>query len=460
MTTLDLADHPLDLRARLEGAVLQPGDAGYDDARAGFNLAFDQRPALIVEPLTGTDVAEAVRFAARRGLRVSVHATGHGPARPADGALMIATHRLTGVTVDPAARTARIQAGARWSAVLGPAQEHGLAPLVGSTTHVGAVGYTLGGGLGWLGRRYGLASDLVRSFDLVTPEGLELTCSADENPEVFWALRGGGAGSLGVVTAMEIELVPVTTVYAGNLVYPATMAREVARRWRSWVDGMDERLTSSLSIMNFPDVEILPEPLRGQSFVMVRGAWCGPVAEGAALIDTWREWRAPAMDLFGEMPFAAADTISNDPTTPMPVMVTNEWFETLPDEAIDVVVAATVPVPGRPPALVFSEFRHVGGAVRRGAAVAANDRGRSGEFLLEMGGLLAGPDATALPAHLRLTREKLAPFVTGAAYLNFLEGEEKARRSAAAFSPQHRERLRRVKAALDPQGRFAHGVAL
>jgi FAD/FMN-containing dehydrogenase len=157
------------LRARIAGEVLTLADPGYDEARAGFNLLCDQRPAVIVVPATGADVAEALRFAAATRLRVSIHATGHGVARSADGALMIATRRLTDVGIDPLAKTARIAAGARWGAVLGPAQEHGLAPLLGSTTDVGAVGYTLGGGMGWLGRRYGLCSDSVRSFDLVTP---------------------------------------------------------------------------------------------------------------------------------------------------------------------------------------------------------------------------------------------------------------------------------------------------
>jgi FAD/FMN-containing dehydrogenase len=414
-----------------------------------------------VVPASVADVAEAVRFARFGDLPVAVQATGHGVARPADGAVLIVTATLDGVTVDPAARTAYVGAGALWNAVLEPAQEHGLAPLLGSTPFVGAVGYTLGGGMGWLARRHGLASDSVRAFDVVTPDGIEVRASAQEQPELFWALRGGGGGSLGVVVGMEIELFPVTTVYAGNLLYPAEAAAEVLRRWRDWVAGVGEELTSAVTLMNFPPLPEVPEPLRGGSFVLVRGAWCGDLDEGKALIDQWRSWRTPVADMFGPLPFAQIAAVSQDPVDPMPSKVTSEWFDTLPDEAIDVLVRSVVPAPGKAPALVFGEVRHAGGAIRAGAAAAANDRGRSGEFLLELVGVPAGPEAArALDAHLRGTREALAPHVTGAAYLNFLEGAEKQERTPAAFSPRNLARLRAVKAALDPADRFRHGFGV
>lgn len=454
-------DAVADLRTRTTGAVLTATDSGYDAARAAWNVVVQQRPAVIVVPESDADIVAAVRFARAAGLRVAIQATGHGVARPADDAVLIVTAKLDAVTIDPAARTARISAGAKWGAVLAPAQEHGLAPLLGSTTDVGAVGYTLGGGIGWLARRYGLASDSVRSFDLVAPDGSLVHTSADQRPELFWALKGGGGGTLGVVTAMEIELYPVRTVYAGNLLYPADMAREVMTRWREWAAGASDELTSSVVLMNFPPFEEVPEPIRGKSFVIVRGCWSGDLAEGEALVDQWRSWRAPVLDMFGPMPFSAADAISNDPVDPMPAMVTSEWFDTLPDEAIDILVKATVLEPGRQPSLVFSEIRHAGGAIRTNAAKAANDRGRSGEFLLEMVGFVPHPHAgLALEAHLRHTRLALAPFVTGATYLNFTEGREKQERSAAAYSPEHLRRLQAVKTSVDPDDRFSHGFGI
>ncbi|MGD9704335.1 MAG: FAD-binding oxidoreductase [Acidimicrobiia bacterium] len=454
-------DAVADLRGRTVGEVLTADDAGYDAARAAWNVVVQQRPAVIVVPESVGDVAAAVRFARANGLRVAVQATGHGVARPSDGAVMIVTARLDAVTIDPAARTARVSAGAKWGAVLAPAQEHGLAPLLGSTTDVGAIGYTLGGGMGWLARHYGLASDSVRSFDLVTPDGSQVHASADEQPELFWALKGGGGGTFGVVTAMEIELYPVRTVYAGNLLYPVEMAREVMTRWRDWASTASDELTSSVVIMNFPPLEEVPEPVRGRSFVIVRGCWSGDLAEGEALLDEWRNWRAPALDLFGPMPFSAADGISNDPVDPMPAMVTTEWFDVLADEAIDVLIRATVAAPGHQPTLAFSEIRHAGGAVRANAPKAANDRGRSGEFLLEMVGIAPHPHAgLALEAHLRYTRLALAPFVTGAAYLNFMEGREKQERTPTAYSADHLRRVQAVKAAVDPDDRFCHGFGI
>jgi FAD/FMN-containing dehydrogenase len=450
-----------DLRAAVTGDVLVAGQEGYEQHSRGFNLALVQRPAVVVVAACVEDVVLAVRYAAEQDLPVAVQATGHGTARLADGALLLVTSRLTGVRIDAETRIARIEAGAKFAAVLPAAQEHGLAPLLGSTTDVGAVGYTLGGGFGWLGRRFGLCSDSARSFDLVTAEGELVHAAADENAELFWALKGGGGGSLGVVTSMELELYPVTDVYAGNLLYPAFMARDVLRRFRDWVADADERLTSSVVMMNFPPFEDVPEPLRGQSFVMVRGCWSGDLEEGAALIDQWREWRPPVMDLFGPMPFSAADSISQDPVDPMPAMVTTECFDALPDEAIDVLVQAVVPAPGRAPLLVFAEVRQMGGAVRRAAGAAANDLARSGEFLLEMVGVPMDPHvALALEAHLRYTRAALAPYATGAAYLNFTEGDEKQERTASAFSAGHLARLRAVKRAVDPHDRFSHGFRL
>lgn len=450
------------LRASVRGEVLTPGEAGYDAARAGFNLHRDQRPAIIVVAADTADVAAGARFAAAHDLRVTVRATGHGPGRECDGAVMINISRLTAVAIDLAAHTATLGGGAKWASVLGPAQEHGLAPLVGSTTAVGAVGYTLGGGMGWLARRHGLSSDAVRAFQLVTPDGSVIRCSPIEFPEVFWALRGGGAGSLGVVTEMEIDLFPVDVVYGGALCYPIEDAREVLDRWRGWARGADPNLTSAVCLMNFPPLDLVPEPFRGRSFAIARGCWAGDLETGRALVDEWRAWRAPVADLWGPMPFAAVDAISMDPTDPVPTVMTTEWFADMPsDEAVDAVIAATVPEPGRPPMVLLAEFRHAGGAIAAGTVHAANDAGRSGEVLLELVSIVPDPHAAlAIEAHLHRTRESLEPHVTGAAYLNFLDGEDRTARAAQAFSEENLARLRRVKATLDPGNRFCHGFGI
>ncbi|MEE4024638.1 FAD-binding protein [Gordonia sp. PKS22-38] len=450
-----------ELADRIAGDVLGPGDHGYDEARTGFNLLADHRPAVIAVPANSHDVIEVVRFAADEGLRVAIQATGHGPGSAADGALLINTSKMTDVSVDPAARTATVAAGAKWAPVLAQAQAHGLAPLLGSTTDVGVVGYTLGGGFGWLGRKYGLSSDAVRSFDIVTPDGNPLRVSATSHPDIFWALRGGGSGSLGVITDVVIDLFPVSTVYAGNLFYSAEDAPEVLRRFAEWAPRQSEDLTSAVTVMNFPPLDIVPEPFRGKTFTLVRGCWSGDVADGARVIDEWRQWKTPEVDLWAEMPFAAADAISMDPTDPLPAMVTTEWLDELPDAAIDIVVDRVRPKPGTLPLVLFAEIRHAGGAVARGAATSPNDRGREGTFLLELASMVPDPHVgLAVESALRLTRKALEPYVTGAAYLNFVEFDEKTARSATSFSEDNHRRLVAIKAALDPENRFCHGVAL
>lgn len=461
VSPLDPSSDSIDaLRSRLDGDVLLPGDADFAAACTAWNLCFSHDPEAVVVAGSIADIAEVVRFTNALGCSLTVQATGHGFSRPATDGVLLVTSRLTDVEIDRRTLTARVACGAKWGAVLGGAQEHGLAPLLGSTTDVGAVGYTLGGGMGWLGRRYGLASDSVRSFDLVLPDGTEVRASSLENEELFWALRGGG-GCFGVVTSMTIELYPVGVVYAGNLLYPIEMATEVIRRYRDWVVGMDDQLTSSVAITNFPPIDEVPEPLRGQSFVIVRGCWCGDVAQGEALVDEWRRWHAPTIDMFGAMPFSMADTISNDPVDPIPAMVTTEWFDTLPDDAIDVLVLAGAPRDEQPPMLTGVELRHAGGAIRAKAARVANCRSRSGEFLLQMVGIVFGPEhGDALAAYLATVREALAPMVSGAAYLNFLEGEEKYTRSVTSFTDGDLARLRAVKDAVDRDNRLRNAVRI
>ena len=256
-------------------------------------LSTQQWPALIVEVLTIQDVVESVRFARTHGLHVAVQATGHGMARPANDALLIVTHRLNGVVVDPVRQTAHIEAGVEWGKVLELTQAHGLAPLLGSSPNVGAVGYTLGGGVGWLARKYGLAVDSVQSFEVVTAQGEVLRASASEHPDLFWALRGGGGGNYAIVTAMDVRLYPVAMVYGGNLLYPASEARGVFQRYREWIKHLPDEMTTSVLIMNYPPFPQVPEPVRGKSFAIVRGCYAGDLEAGKALLELVAHMAAP-----------------------------------------------------------------------------------------------------------------------------------------------------------------------
>lgn len=449
------------LRECVAGDVLLPDSPGYDDARHGFNLLVDPRPAVVVVAETRFDVVEAVRFAHREDLRVAVMATGHGQGPSSDGALLINTSRLTEVDVDAQAATARIAAGATWADVLTRTQPHRLSALVGSSTGVGAVGYTLGGGFGWLARKFGLASDRVRSFEVVTPDGQVVTASTAKNAELFWALRGGGAGSLGVVTSMEIDLTPVGSVYGGNLFYPADDAVEVIRRFRDWAPHQSEELTSAVTLMNFPPLPEIPEPLRGNSFVIIRGAWSGVPDVGRDIVNEWRRWRAPVADTWAEMPFDAIDSISMDPTDPVAAMISTEWIDDVTDDVVDALIDRIYPTPGDPAIVTFGELRHGGGAVERNVAASPTDLGRTGTFLLELVAMIPDPHAAlVVESKLQLVRDSVAAHVTGATYPNFVHGDDLSSRSASAFSDDNRAKISALKLELDPTNRFCHGMGL
>jgi hypothetical protein len=447
------------LRTRVQGQVLLPGDAEYDRYRMGWNLTVDQRPALIVLPETAADIAEAARFAGQADLDIAVMATGHGVVRPADDCLLINTAHMTGASVDEQAQTARIEAGTKWGPVLALSQAVGLAPLLGSSPDVGAVGYTLGGGIGWLGRKYGLAADSVLEFEVVTSDGQMLTVSETENRDLYWALRGGGGGNLVIVTAMTIKLYPVTTVYGGNLIYPMEKGQEVMRRYREWIKNVPDEMTSSVALMNVPDLPIAPEFLRGKSVVFVRGCYCGNLDDGKALIDSWREWREPLVDMFGPMPFADVAQISSDPEDPVPGKTSGAWLSTFSDEAIDALFWYTKPADGPPP-IIITEIRHVGGAMSRVNPGDAAYSNRQESLLLSFIGMTPTPEAQqGFAAYLAKLKEALGPALSGRVYINFVEGAESSQRVKDAFSAVAYRRLAELKARYESLGRCPIGLA-
>jgi hypothetical protein len=309
--------------------------------------------------------------------------------------------------------------------VLDVVTPHGLAPLVGSTPDVSAVGYTLGGGLGWLARKYGTSADSVIAFEVVTADGQLVRASATENPELFWGLRGGGAGALGVITAMEVQLYHVPQVYGGNLFYPAEMAGEVMRRWRDWLPSLPEDITAGVTLFNFPAIPDVPEDFRGRSFVLVRGAYDGPMEEGEKLLSYWREWRTPEFDLFGPLPFDRIAEVSMDPLDPLPVEVVGMWLRSLSDSTIDQLINASFPKDGPPP-ILFTEMRHAGGALSRGGKVASAFGNRDASILLEMVALTpTKQDIAAVRALTAQTRQRITEDLHGGLYLNFLEGDDR-----------------------------------
>ena len=261
------------LRDLLDGEVFTPADAEWDEARLAWNLAADQHPAAVVYAESAADVAAVVRFARENGLHVTTQGTGHFANTIAsfDETILLKTSRLRDLEIDPEARIARAEAGVLWQEVSLAAAEHGLAGLAGSAGDVGVVGYTLGGGLGWLARRYGLAANSVVAVELVTADGRHVRTDRDNEPDLFWAVRGGG-GSFGIVTAIEFALYPVAEVYAGVLFFPFERSAEILNAWREWVEDTPREVTSAGRLMQFPPIPQLPEALRGQSFVIVEAA--------------------------------------------------------------------------------------------------------------------------------------------------------------------------------------------
>lgn len=438
--------------------VSRPGDVGYDAERAGFQTADTHRPALTVGARDSADVRAAVGFAGAHGLPVAVQATGHGQSVPADGGMLINTRRLAGVRVDAGARTARIDAGVRWGQVITEAARHGLAPLSGSSPDVGAVSYTLAGGLGLLARRYGYAADHVRALDVVTADGRLRRATARREPDLFWALRGAGP-NFGVVTGMEMGLVPVTRLYGGGLFFDTDRVADVLHLWRRWTETVPEALTSSVALIPFPDVPAVPEPLRGRYAAHVRIAHTGTATEGARLVAPLRAAGPPLIDTLGELPYTASGSICTDPTTPHAYHGTSAMLAGLDDTAVSTVL--DLAGPGAPVTCVV-QLNHLGGALARPPAVAGAVGHRDARYLLRVISPLTGDDRRAEVAalHQGLYRA-LGPAVTGRSlgfHFGAAAGPDLVRNGYDGVA--HR-RLAELKAAYDPANmfRFNHNIA-
>jgi FAD/FMN-containing dehydrogenase len=429
--------------------LIEPGEEGYDAARQTFNLTIDQRPALIAEPADAEQVSAAVRFAAARGLRVAPQATGHnaGPLGPLEDALLLRTSAMKGVEIDAAARRARVLAGSKWEEVVPRASELGLAALHGSSPDVGVVGYSLGGGIGWYARKHGLQTNSVTAIELVDADGDQLRVDRDNEPELFWALRGGG-GNFGVVTAIEFDLYPVERVYAGALFFPYERAAEVMHAWREWTASTPDEVTSTVKLLQFPPLPDIPEPMRGRSFAVASAAFLGGEGEGAELMRPLREL-GPVMDTFAMVAPVGLSELAMDPRHPVPSTTDSQLVGDLPPEAIDDLLAVTGPGSGSQ--LVSMELRQTGGALARTAAHHGALDSLAGSYVaFGVGVVMDEATAVTAQAQLALVHEALRPHAAGR-YLNFTEHEADIR---SAFAEGTYARLRAAKAAYDPDGRF------
>jgi FAD/FMN-containing dehydrogenase len=460
MATRTLSAIDQQLGESFRGELLLPSSPGYEAARRIWNGAIDRRPACIARCRGVADVVAAVRFARERELEIAVRGGGHNVAGTAvcDDGVVVDLSEMRAVWVDPAGRTAWVQGGALWSDVDRETQAHGLATTGGIIGHTGVAGLTLGGGLGFLMRKHGLAVDNLLAAELVTAEGCILRASADENPDLFWALRGGG-GNFGVVTSFRFSLHPVgPTVMAGPVVWAADDTADVLRFYRDFAAEAPDELGSVVRLGTVPPLPAIPEHLHWRPAVSVGCCYAGAVQDGERAVRALRRFGRPLVDLLSPTPYAAFQGGLDD-------TVLHGWhyywkatdLAGLSDDVI-AVVADHAFAAGSPRS--YSAMFHLGGAVARVPRNATAYAGRDVAHNIVI-------DAVALPgepgervaaeaAWARRFLEALQPHGTGGVYVNFLDADDDPSRVRGAYGDRIYPRLAEVKAEYDPDNVFHH----
>ncbi|MEH3154410.1 MAG: FAD-binding oxidoreductase [Gordonia paraffinivorans] len=435
------------LRTAVTGTVAAPGEPGYERATP-WNVAVPVAPRAVVIAADADDVAATMRVAADHGLTVAVAATGHGAVPVDDSSILVHTSALTECVVDPAGRTARVGAGVQWQGVMDAATPHGLAPLVGSSPAVGVVGFLTGCGIGPLVRTYGLSSDHVRAFELVTGAGEQMRVTPDEHADLFWGLRGG-KGTLGIVTAVEIDLLPVPRFYGGALYFDGADADAVLRAWRDWSVDLPEDTNTSIAFLQLPPLPDVPPPLAGRFTVAVRYTSVADPTDAARLLAPMRAVAQPIIDMVDVMPYAAIGAVHADPVDPMPSTEQHTLLAELPDAAIDTLMTGAGPQSGSPQVIV--EIRRLGGAFGRPAAVDSAFSQRDAEYTLLAIGVLAPEIAAVVPAHAAGLMTVMEPWSTGGRLPNFGASGD-AERIARCYDEDTRHWLAALADQYDPAG--------
>ncbi len=442
--------------AGFAGQLLYPGDAGYDDGRTVFNSMIDRRPAVIARCTNAADVAAAVGLARDNGLPLSVYGGGHGVTGAAvvnDG-VCVDLRGMQRVDVDASAKVARVEGGATWGIVDAATQEHGLATTGGRVTSTGVGGLTLGSGSGWLERKFGFVCDNLVKAEVVTADGRIVTASADENPDLFWGLRGGG-GNFGIVTAFHLrlhELGPI--VLGGLLVFPPEMGPDLVRFYREFMRDAPDEVGSGLAFICAPPEEFVPEPVRGQPVIGVVCCYAGPVEEGEIAFKALREFGPPALDLVGPMPYVGVQQLldAGNPKGNQNYW-TADFLADLPDKAVDELVAkATKPVSPLTSIILIPG----GGAVARVSDEETAFGQRNAPWNIHLLSMWTDPaDDDKNIAYTRELAALVKPYTTGEVYLNFI-GDEGLTRVEQAFGPAKWKRLTELKKKWDPTNLFRH----
>jgi len=440
------------LRGLCGGSVQLPGDPAYDMARSPWNLQTRDFPAAVAYPAFPDEVAEVVHAAAAAGLRVAAQGTGHG-APPLEGrltdAVLLRTSAMTDLDVDADRRTVRAGAGVLWGDLADAAGRHGLATRHPSSPDVGVVGYTLGGGIGWYARELGLQCNAVTAVELVLADGAFVRATADDEPDLFWALRGGAA-PLGVVTALEFDVFALETVVAGHLIWDWTAVERVLPAWVAWCAEAPDEATTAFRLIDVPAAPAIPGELRGRRIAMIDGAVLGDDASAAEVLAPLRALR-PEFDTVARVPAASLVRLHLDPEGPTPAYASSTLVSGLPDEAIAAIIGSVGPGSGT--RLAAAELRQLGGALARpapdGGALAALD----GSFLALGLGLGGGDDEAWVQQRADAARflSAVEPWATGRQYLPMLDDRTDTRKS---FPPGVHARLSAVRRSVDPHGLF------
>ena len=447
-STITLSQAKVDgFRKQIRGAVVLPGEQGYDQLREVWNGQIDRRPAMIARVAGTDDIVAAVNFARDNQLLVSVRGGGHNMPGLAvcDGGLMIDCNGLQNVRVDPAKRRAYADPGCTWFDFDHQTQSYGLAVPGGAVSHTGIAGLTLGGGVGWLSGKHGLTCDNVVSFQVVTPDGKLRTVNAQENADLYWGLRGGG-GNFGIVTQFEYQLHPVGMMLAGMILYPFPSAKAFFRGYGDFLPSCPDELTTFGGLFKLPD---------GTSVAGAIVAYNGDHVEGQKAIEPFRKFTAPMADLVGPMRYVKVQRLIDEQTDPhRRYYVRSNLFRTIPDQAIDVMIERYTNVPSPLSMLAFQQFGNAIGRVPKDSTA----YGHRGEKLEQMT-FAAWTD----PAHDEINKQwarelsdQMKPFTHGH-YVNQvgLESEEGADRIKAAYGDNW-DRLVALKTKYDPMNLFRH----
>ncbi len=445
----DPSDALRGLQALLPGRVLLPESPGWGRARLGWTLSVDQHPAAVVTVQDPEDVVATVTYAARHGLSVSTQPVGHGATTALTGTVLLRTGALQDITIDVERRVARVGAGVKWGTLLAALEPTGLTALAGSSPDPSVVGFTLGGGLSWFSRARGLTAHSAAAFEIVDAQGARRRISPASDPDLFWAMCGGG-GDFGVVLAVELMLDDVGPIIGGRMLWPLEMARPVMRAFRQITADAPDELTLWAHLFRFPPMPELPELLRGRAFVSVDVTFLGSETEANRLLSRLRQLPALVMDTIGVVPLSELGGIAAEPVEPMPTKEYSELLRTLDDDTVDRLVDVAGADADLPLAVV--QIRHLGGALARATAEDGPNGGLREEYNVFCLGVPVAPGMPeAIEAAFGRVRTALGEQRSGRTFFNFLGAESDL---GSTFTAPARARLRQIKATTDPTGVF------